>query len=434
MTSEVDDPQLGDATDTGRVRAAVQAAGDALRDAVYRNEPPLRWGAAPDNGWRMHVVRLMPVLAALLAWVAVAGRPEASLLQKAVLVLGAAPVAVLLRRPLLAWRIAFVAGVLGELLGHGTDWPTNPAQALVFTATLVAVALTRPLPVVLWVGAISLVGIVLALPATDRPVIALPALLMVVADQIRQRRAVQRTLAREEERSAVLTERTRIARELHDVVAHHMSLLAVRAETAPYRVDDDLPESVRAEFAEISAGARQALAEMRRVLGVLRSDDEEAALAPQPQLADIPALVDAARTAGTDVHLELDPAANAPAAVGLTGYRIVQEALANAARHAPGAPVWVSVSAAPTVQDGPDAPEAPDATGATDAGALDIRVRNAPSGLTAQAGHEGPGPAGLGLAGMRERVAAVDGELTVGPTPDGGFEVHARLPLAGAAP
>jgi signal transduction histidine kinase len=425
VTSQVDDPQAGGgAPDAGRVRAAAQAVGAALRDAVWHNEPPLRWGATPDSGWRMHVVRLMPVFAALLAWIAVAGRPGASLPQKAVLILGAAPVAVLLRRPLLAWRIAFVAGVLGELLGQGTDWPTNPVQALVFTATLVAVALTRPLPVVLWVGAISLVGIVLAVPATDRPVIALPALLMVVAEaayQIRQRRAVQHTLAREEERSAVLTERTRIARELHDVVAHHMSLLAVRAETAPFRVEGDLPEPVRAEFAEISAGARQALAEMRRVLGVLRSDDQEAALAPQPGLADVPALVDAARAAGADVHLELDPAADAPAAAGLTGYRIVQEALANAARHAPGAPVSVAVSAVPL------APYAPNV------GAVDIRVRNAPSGRAAQSGEVPAGPAGLGLAGMRERVAAVGGELTVGPTPDGGFEVYARLPLGGTA-
>jgi signal transduction histidine kinase len=411
VSTLVDGPEGGatpdSAPDDGRLRAGTRAAGAALRDTLYGNEEPLRWGAAPDSGWRMHVVRLMPVLAALLAWVAVAGRPEASLPQKAVLVLGAAPVAVLLRRPLLAWRIAFVAGVLGELLGHGTDWPTNPAQALVLTATLFAVALTRPLPITLWVGAISLVGIVLALPAADRPVIALPALLMVVADQIRQRRAVQHTLVREEERSAVLAERTRIARELHDVVAHHMSLLAVRAETAPFRIDGDLPEPVRAEFAEISAGARQALADMRRVLGVLRSDDHEAALAPQPELADILALVDADRAAGADVQLELDPAPDAPAAVGLTAYRIVQEALANAARHAPGAPVQVSVRAEPA--------------------ALDIWVRNAPSGRDVAAG-----PDGLGLAGMRERVAAVGGELTVGPTPDGGFEVHALLPLAGA--
>jgi signal transduction histidine kinase len=426
VTSQVDDPEVGEAPDAGRLRATAQAAGAALRATLYGNESPLRWGAAPDSGWRMHVVRLMPVLAALLAWVAVASRPDTSLAQKAALILGAAPVAVLLRWPLLAWRIAFVAGVLGELLGHGTDWPTNPWQALVFTATLFAVALTRPLPVVLWVGAISLVGIVLAVPAEDRPVIALPALLMVVGEQIRQRRAVQHTLAREEERSAVLAERTRIARELHDVVAHHMSLLAVRAETAPFRVVGDLPEPVRVEFAEISAGARQALAEMRRVLGVLRSDDQEAALAPQPGLTDIPALVDAARSAGADVHLELDAAAEAPTAVGLTGYRIVQEALANAARHAPGAPVSVAVRATPDVTDAPDEPAVR---------ALDIQVHNAPSARATPSGGEvAAGPTGLGLAGMRERVAAVGGELSAGATPDGGFEVHARLPLAGAAP
>jgi signal transduction histidine kinase len=259
---------------------------------------------------------------------------------------------------------------------------------------------------------ISLVGIVLAMPATDRPLIALPVLLVVVADQIRQRRAVQERLAREEERSAVIAERARIARELHDVVAHHMSLLAVRAETAPFRMDVELPEPVRGEFAEIAAGAREALVEMRGVLGVLRGEDGDRALAPQPGLADLPTLVEADRAAGGHVTLELEPLPGVSDALGLTGYRIVQEALSNAARHAPGASVHVAVRA---LQDG-------------GIRSLDIRVRNGPL----------PGPAspvaaaplrGHGFMGMRERVSALGGELTVGPTDDGGFDVRARLPL-----
>ena len=415
MASQVDSPEA-DGVQGGWLREGLRNAGAAMRQSLYANEPLLRWGAAPDGGWRRNVVRLMPVLAAVLALFAVAHRPDAPLPQKAVLVLGAVPAAVVLRRPVLAWRIAFMAGVLGQLLGNGTEWPTNPVQALIFVATLFVVALTRPRPVVLCVGVISLVGIVLAIPATDRPIIVVPALLMLAGDQIRQRRAVQDTLAREEERSGVLAERARIARELHDIVAHHMSLLAVRAETAPFRIESDLPEPVREEFAEISAEAREALTEMRGVLGVLRSDEHEAAaLAPQPGLADIPALVDAARAAGEDVTLELDPLPDASAAVGLTGYRVVQEALANAARHAPGAPVHVAVRVTPR---------------ASDICALDIRVRNAPSARPTPSG--GAEPAGHGLAGMRERVSAVGGELTVGETADGGFAVHAQLPKAGA--
>ena len=140
----------------------------------------------------------------------------------------------------------------------------------------------------------------------------------------------------------MLEERTRIARELHDVVAHHMSLIAVRAETAPYRLRG-LPESARAEFGSLSEVAREALAEMRRLLGVLR-DDQPAALAPQPQLADLPALVDAARQAGVSVELSVPAALDqVPSGVGLCAYRIVQESLSNASQHAPGAAVTVSV-------------------------------------------------------------------------------------------
>ena len=113
----------------------------------------------------------------------------------------------------------------------------------------------------------------------------------------------------------MLEERTRIARELHDVVAHHMSLIAVRAETAPYRLSD-LPESARAEFGSLSEVAREALADMRRLLGVLRHD-QPAGLAPQPQLADLPALVDAARRAGVSVELSVPPALDqVPSGVG----------------------------------------------------------------------------------------------------------------------
>ena len=203
---------------------------------------------------------------------------------------------------------------------------------------------------------------------------------------------------------ALLEERTRIARELHDVVAHHMSLVAVRAETAPYRLAD-LPDPVRAEFASLSEAAREALADMRRLLGVLRSD-EPAATAPQPQLADLPALVDAARQAGATVEVSLPATLDqVPSPVGVCAYRIVQKSLSNAGQHAPGTTVTVLV----------------DQGAATVVLQVANKLPSGPAGNLRGKGH--------GLTGMRERVALLGGSLSAGPTPDGRFVVSAVLPL-----
>jgi signal transduction histidine kinase len=239
----------------------------------------------------------------------------------------------------------------------------------------------------------------------------------IAVDSIASRLRAQRALAAQTKRTeaerarrAVLEERTRIARELHDVVAHHMSLIAVQAETAPYRLSD-LPESARAEFSSLSATAREALADMRRLLGVLRHD-QPAALAPQPHLVDLPVLVDAARRAGVSVELSVPPALDrVPSGVGVCAYRIVQESLSNASQHAPGAAVTVSVN--------------------QDSRAVLLRIANGPGGPADISGNErGPGH---GLTGMRERVALLGGSLSAGPAADGGFVVSAVLPLGSTA-
>ena len=257
----------------------------------------------------------------------------------------------------------------------------------------------------------------------------------VAVDSMSSRRRAQQALADQTElteleqaRRAVLEERAKIARELHDVVAHHMSLIAVRAETAPYRLAG-LPGPVTAEFGALSEAAREALADMRRLLGVLRND-EPAARAPQPQLSDLPVLIDAAREAGVPVELAAPPAlGQVPAGVGVCAYRIVQESLSNASRHAPGAAVTVSVG--------------------QEASAVLLRVANGPGGPRSRRGRrdrsrgggrrarspvdgDGQGP-GHGLAGMRERVALLGGSLTAGPAPGGGFVVSAILPTGQAA-
>jgi len=215
-------------------------------------------------------------------------------------------------------------------------------------------------------------------------------------------------------RRIALEERTRIARELHDVVAHHMSLMAIRAESAPHRLAA-LPDPVRAEFGALSGSAREALADMRRLLGVLRSD-QPTGRAPQPGLPDLPGLIDSARQAGMAVELIAPPALDrVPPGTGVCAYRIVQEALSNAGRHAAGTPVTVSVR--------------------HDAGTVTLQVTNGP-GVPAGPRANGPranghGP-GHGLAGMRERAELLGGSLSAGPTPDGGFAVSAVLPLSGS--
>jgi signal transduction histidine kinase len=214
----------------------------------------------------------------------------------------------------------------------------------------------------------------------------------------------------ERARLAVLEQRTRFARELHDVVAHHMSLMAIRAESAPHRLGA-LPDPVRAEFGSLSGSAREALADMRRLLSVLRSD-QPAAHAPQPGLEDLPGLIGAARQAGMTVELSVPPALDqVPSSSGVCAYRIVQEALSNAGRHAAGAPVAVSVGC--------------------DAGTVTLQVTNGP-GVPAGPRADGHRP-GHGLTGMRERVQLLGGSLSAGPAPDGGFAVSATLPLGGSA-
>ncbi|WP_344874366.1 sensor histidine kinase [Nonomuraea antimicrobica] len=205
-------------------------------------------------------------------------------------------------------------------------------------------------------------------------------------------------------------ERARIARELHDVVAHHISMVAVQAETARLAVPG-MPAAGAERLLAIGDTARSALTEMRRLLGVLREDAEtETTWRPQPglRLDELNELLDESRAAsgsGTRLILRGEPVELDPG-VELAAYRIVQEALTNARRHAPGAAVDVEL----------------DYTGDD----LRLRVRDNGPG-------PGPGAAGHGLSGMRERAAAVGGELRTGPAPGGGFLVEAALPGRDAA-
>ncbi|WP_343235298.1 histidine kinase [Streptomyces sp. SID10853] len=250
---------------------------------------------------------------------------------------------------------------------------------------------------------------------------AVPVLLavVVVGSSLRGLRKARRETDAQAELTAgeralrtLLEERNRIARELHDVVAHHMSVISIQAQVAPHLVDDPSDE-LRENLAGIRENAVTALTELRRVLGVLRADDTSAdglRQAPQPTLDQLDALLGRVRKAGLTVTARTTGGpCPLPPGVGLTAFRIVQEALSNVLRHAPGAEVQVEIGYRSS--------------------AVHVRVTN-----TAPAGPPAPAPApgaGHGLLGMRERAAMLGGDFADGPTPGGGYEVAAVLPLEG---
>jgi signal transduction histidine kinase len=247
--------------------------------------------------------------------------------------------------------------------------------------------------------------------------------------RLRSERAAQ--LLREQAAEAhriVTEERTRIARELHDVVAHRVSLMTVQAGAAKAVAGEDPEGALRAMGAVEEAG-RQALDELRHLLGVLRPETDRDGLGPQPGLADLPRLVEQVRGAGLDVSLATDGvSARLPARVDLFAYRIVQEALTNVLKHAgPGARAEVRLGADPSgivvevVDDGKGL-EPPSAA------AGPFRPADPPVG---DRQHRGSGRSGHGIVGMRERALLLGGTLEAAPRPGGGFRVVAHLPIGG---
>jgi signal transduction histidine kinase len=219
--------------------------------------------------------------------------------------------------------------------------------------------------------------------------------------------AIERAERLEREQSAATAaaiehERTRIARELHDIVSHSISVIAIQTQAVRRRLHDD-QELEKDDLAAVEATARQALAEMRRLFGVLRSDGERVALAPQPGLGEIERLVDNVRSAGLDVELRLGgERAELSPGVDLAAYRIVQEGLTNALRHAQATRATVDVRYGD--------------------GELEVAVEDDGVGPVAEA------DGGHGLVGIRERVALYSGTLSAGAGASGGFRLAARLP------
>ncbi|MEV7194062.1 sensor histidine kinase [Streptomyces sp. NPDC093510] len=338
-------------------------------------------------------------------------------------------------RPAPAWWLSFGVNVSAAALTtmpseqEPEPWPWSPPALIAHATVTLLLALRLPARAA-WTACALSVGVPWLLQQTTSPgaydtTVPLSAVVFgavtLIGTLLRGRREArtqlveQETLTAEERaRRTLLEERSRIARELHDVVAHHMSVISIQAQVAPHLVKDP-PEELRENLAGIRENALEALTELRRVLGVLRSehpgDPEAAPQAPLPTLERLDGLLDNARAAGLTVRREnAGEPRPLPPGVDLSAYRIVQEALSNAIRHAPGS----------TVRIGLTYTRAGLAVRVTDSGA---RTAAPPS----------PG-AGHGLLGMRERAAMLGGDLVTGPTPDGGYEVSAFLPTSPARP
>jgi signal transduction histidine kinase len=343
------------------------------------------------------------------------------------------------RRPFDAGAVALLVVSAGALVGRRR----HPVATLatVFLTTLVYLSLGYPqgpiwLPLIvayftavlrgkaIVAAGFAVVGFLL-FPWLDRlfrdqaapslgALVALAAWLLVLLGtaeviRIRRERAAEALALREEEARARATEeRLRIARELHDALGHHLSLINVQAGVALH-VNEELPDPVRGSLTAIRQSSKEALTELRSVLEILRQEGERAPRSPTSTLDRLDDLVSQAAAAGLDVRTETEGEAHPlPFGVDVAAYRIVQEALTNVARHAGSATATVRV----------------------DYGEHDLTVQVDDDGkATAPSPRTGTGK---GVIGMRERAAALGGDLEAGPRPGGGFRVRARLPLEGA--
>jgi signal transduction histidine kinase len=421
-----------EASDVRLLQDALERLASAPAELVVGPEPP----PLPPGGGRLG--RLLrpyrtPILwlaAAIMFWLTteelldLSRRPYPILLVLAALI--SLPLGLAAGSPLRAWRLqVFVAAVTPVLVPQhaGPPWPAPLIFVALYVVYAVAVRLELHLVVGVWLVSNATVVWSYVATGTRRDALGevyLTAILVTVVIALGYLTGTRRRLEhevvegrqrREEEhaRSALLEERARIARELHDIVAHHMSVIAVRTETAPFRIPE-LPEAAKDDLAETSAIAREALTEMRRLLGVLRGADDGAEHAPQPGMEQLGTLVAAVRGAGLAVDLQVVGAERPlPSGVELSAYRIVQEALSNTLRHAPGARATVEVG--------------------YERDRLRLRVRNdAPS---VRRDRPRPSQPGQGIIGMRERAAMLGGDLAAGSTPQGGYLVEAVLPLDG---
>ena len=325
----------------------------------------------------------------------------------------------------LAWRRTYPASVaVGVTVAFGSE-PFLVAPTNVYLAPIVAGVATYSLAVhasswrrVVPAAAVMLVALICGGSqdpedpfGTAATAVIATLLLLAVGTVVRRYRErtdsmrSERDRAEAHARAVAAQERARIARELHDVVAHGMSVVVLQAVGGRRMLEAD-PRQARDAFDAIERVSGQCLSEMRRLLGILREHDEEVPLTPQPRLSDLQALVEQAQDTGVDIQLTVSGERTELApAIELSAYRIAQEAVTNALKHAAGSRVRLAVHYRPdrlVVEVDDDATTAPE-----------------------------PDGSGHGLIGMRERAELFGGTFCAGPRPEGGFGVHAELPLAG---
>ncbi|HEY8478584.1 MAG TPA: sensor histidine kinase [Spirillospora sp.] len=361
---------------------------------------------------RRRLIGLDAVVAVVVAVVPVVIAPESGVSAAVAMPLAVAaglPLAVRRLWPVPVFVVVLAASTATFLLHLPWDSFVGAAFALYM------VALTRdgfgwiPTPLIGVLSALVIVGGVAAGPvnrhleAVLRPLFGLALLgaAWVLGRVVRERRREAVRSARRLADQAVSEERLRIARELHDVVAHSMSLIAVKAGVAVH-VARERPEEALEALRVIEATSRGSLAEMRHLLGVLRTGGADAGLSPSPGLGDLTGIVERAAMAGVRVDLDVD-VDDLPDGVELSVYRIVQEAVTNVVKHAAPAHCRVRVR--------------------SDGHRVHIGVTDDGPGVRVL-----PGGDGHGLIGMRERVMMYGGEFTAGPRPEGGFAVSAVLP------
>ena len=321
--------------------------------------------------------------------------------------------------PPLVLAVAFAAAMVAFTVSN--DWPGQPnsfSMLAVWVVTAYSVAAYGELPVAVFglavVAVMSVVRAALDAGTEWEPISSLFVLIPWGAGlalrrhrrQAGELRELARQLEREREeraRAAVIEERTRIARELHDVVAHSVSVIAVQADAAEAALARD-PERSREPLRAIKQTAREALVEMRRLLGILRQAEDELGLAPQPGLSQLDSLVEQSRRAGLTVQLAIEGRPRPlPAGIDLSAYRIVQEGLTNVRKHADVA--WARVEVRYGDHDL----------------AVAVLDDGKPSAKTNDGGH--------GLVGVQERVALLGGDFRSGRREAGGYELRARIPI-----
>ncbi|MGZ8632029.1 MAG: sensor histidine kinase [Actinomycetota bacterium] len=371
------------------------------------------------------VILIVSILGAVLGRDAPAGATTAALGPEAyvLLVIGCVPIAFRRKWPISVLAVVGAASTALAFRDHGTDL----AVSLVIASFTAAAHVDRErfLRVVVPIATAAAVGsLMFAYPRTNWVEVSigttffvgLPMIFGRIGFNRRRRIVVDRERAA---RDAVTAERARIARELHDVVAHAMSVMVVQAGAARTVVDRDT-EAAKAAIARIEETGRDGMTEMRRLIGVLKDDGADAELAPQPGLDQLDALLDTVRDAGVPVEA-VTRGESRPVSPGvdLTAYRVVQEALTNVIKHAGRASARVVLS---WVDDALEVEVADDGHGKTWA-----------ETVSPGQGPIGQGPIGQGLIGMRERVALYGGSLETGGRPGGGFVVRVHLPLDGTA-